>query len=185
MLCPTVRFRSHGTRPPIAPSTVDIDPLWTLAEAAFAMTFISPLLLAIILVGVMGTPLVTRAQNVNCAKPKTLSIAGLGECANQELTAAERQMKRTFQDALAQYTPKAEHSRAHNSATNQQAQWERRMRDNLIASQEAWLKYRKSACGAVSDMYGLGTSAEINVPECKADLTRARIKFLRTYFMNQ
>jgi uncharacterized protein YecT (DUF1311 family) len=146
------------------------------------------LLLTVVLFSLVGTPLVTRAQKVDCAKPKTLSIAGLADCANRELAATEVEMKQTFQEALSQYTPKAEHSRerhgAHNSATNQQAQWERRMRDDLIASQEAWLKYRKSACGAVSDMFGLGTSAEINVPECKADLTRARSKFLRTYFMN-
>lgn len=148
-----------------------------------------PLLLAFVLLSLLGAPTITHAQKVNCAKPKNLSIAAMGECANRELAAADKELKQTFQEVLAQYTPKATQSpmkpELSNSIDSQQMQWNRRMLEVLKSSQEAWLQYRESACRAVRDSYEGGTSAEINVPECKAQLTRERIKFLRTYFLDR
>lgn len=153
------------------------------------MSGTKPLLLAIMLVGFIGAPLAAPAQTVNCAKPKMLSIADLGECANRKLAAAESELDKTFKKALAQYTPKAaqatDTTRVPNSIDGREIEWERRIRDDLKASQIAWLRYRESACGSVSDWYDGGTAAEINVPECKTELTRARIKFLRTYFLSR
>ena len=126
------------------------------------------------------------AQNANCAKlPSTAEQAN---CVNRELVATENELKQTLKDALAQYTLTGEQSRetpaVGSSGRDQQIQWNQRMRDDLNASQQAWLKYRESACGAVGDSYDGGTFAEVAVPLCRADMTRARTKFLRTYFVN-
>lgn len=143
-------------------------------------------LFALILVSLVAMPSNVPTQRSDCAKlPSTAEQA---DCVNRELAATESELKQTLKDALAQYAPAKEQDRktpaVGNSGSDQQIQWNQRMRDDLNTSQQAWLKYRESACRAVGDSYDGGTFGEVAVPLCKADLARARIKFLRGYFVN-
>lgn len=115
------------------------------------------------------------APKQHCGKAS--STAEMAQCAEKELQAAEADMKQALSRAVAQYTPVATERR-----DAQQVAWEQKIRRDLDASQTAWAEYVRVSCGAVADTYDKGTLTEINVPECKAELTRQRAKFLKIYF---
>jgi uncharacterized protein YecT (DUF1311 family) len=108
---------------------------------------------------------------------KGSSTAEMAQCAEDELQAAEAQMRQALSQAVAQYTPLA--SERHDA---QQVAWEQKIRGELNASQAAWADYVRISCGAVADTYDNGTLTEVNVPECKTELMQQRTKFLQIYF---
>jgi uncharacterized protein YecT (DUF1311 family) len=129
------------------------------------------------------------AQKVDCGSPS--STAERANCVNRELQSAESDMNAVFEKALETYTPNSQVQKGWTgpaipkSEQDHQVKWEARMRRDLEASQEAWLKYRATACATVREMYDGGTAAEVDVPGCKADLTESRTIFLRKYFIDQ
>ena len=122
------------------------------------------------------------AQGVDCSSPR--SNADETQCARQELTAAEDDLKLAFAEALRQYsgTIDKKDTTLPKSAATEQGQYEAKMRRALAASQEAFVQYRTAACLSVAQMYEGGSIAELEVASCKAALTRDRSKFLRDYF---
>jgi uncharacterized protein YecT (DUF1311 family) len=124
------------------------------------------------------------AQNDPCAQLK--STAEQSQCVNRQLKSAEHDLKIALDAAIRYYTESEVKNNEKQSLpkTEQDAQirWEKAMVGKLRTSQQAWLKYRESACGTVGLMYDGGTFASVAVPLCKADLTRERTKFLQGYF---
>ena len=113
-----------------------------------------------------------------------MSSADQAQCAEQELTKAEADLNEAFADALQQYsqTGSKTNDALPKSEAREQGQYEARMRNALIASQEIWLRYRTAACKCVAEMYDGGTITASAVPACQAALSRERAKFLRDYF---
>ncbi len=95
-------------------------------------------------------------------------------------------MKIAFDGALAQFVDapwkSKETDQFPKSEREDQIAWNQKMRRSLQASQRAWLAYRVSACGAVSDSAAGGTIADEEVTFCKVGLTKERTKFLNDYF---
>jgi uncharacterized protein YecT (DUF1311 family) len=155
---------------------------WT--EAVHTMSKKSFVFLVLFTVGCLGARPSAIAQHVDCGKAE--STAEQAACADRELSAAEQELKEAFGNALDQYIPSADQKRQTAALPrydrDRQVQWEQRMRRDLNLSQKAWLSYRQSACGTVADMYDGGTITAIAVPLCKAEMTRARAKFLHDYF---
>jgi len=112
--------------------------------------------LAILIVAVCNTlSLAAIAQEFDCGKAPT--TADQYQCASNELSAAERDLENAFADAIQQYTPNADETKENalpQPERDQQAQYERRMRQSLELSQKIWVQYRSAACAAVSEMYG-------------------------------
>jgi len=123
----------------------------------------------------LGTPSHAGTPKQHCGEAS--STAEMAQCAEKELEAAEADMKQALSQAVAQYTPVVS-----ERGDAQQVGWEQKVRSDLNASQAAWADYVRVSCGAVAETYDKGTLAQINVPECKAELTRQRTKFLRDYF---
>jgi uncharacterized protein YecT (DUF1311 family) len=122
------------------------------------------------------------AQKLDCNKP--ISSAEQAECAHQELTAAEADLKEALSGALQQYSESSgkENTPLPKSEEREQRDYDAKMRGSILASQKAWIQYRTAACQSVAMMYDGGTISASAVPSCQAALTRERAKFLRDYF---
>jgi uncharacterized protein YecT (DUF1311 family) len=114
------------------------------------------------------------------------STAEQSECANRQLETAERDLKAMFDATLQPYTESTlktnKRKSLPKSEEQEQVRWEKAMLKKFGASQQAWMKYRDSACGTLEFMYAGGTISSVTVPLCKADLTRERTKFLQDHF---
>jgi uncharacterized protein YecT (DUF1311 family) len=134
----------------------------------------------------IGMPSTAHAQQEDCGTAQ--SNEDRAQCADRELASAEKDLKEAFAQAVDQYASTADRNRETAAVPNhdrdRQVRWEQRMRRDLNLSQKASLDYRQSACGTVAEMYDGGTIAAVGVPLCKAEMTRARTKFLRDYFDN-
>ena len=142
------------------------------------------LLLATLIVAVCNTlPLTAIAQESSCSKaPNT---AEQYQCANNELAAAEQDLENALADALKRYTPKPDDMKENALSPperDQQAEYERRMRQRLELSQKMWLQYQSAACAAVSDFYEGGTMGPTAAALCKVEIAKQRAKFLRDNF---
>ena len=138
-------------------------------------------LMTVILLGVVCQ---ARAQD---AKASYASMAPLEQyqCANHELATADQDLASAFADALQRYTPKADDMKENAPPPperDQQAEYERRMRQRLELSQKIWLQYQSAACAAVSDFYEGGTMGPTAAALCKAEMAKQRAKFLRDNF---
>jgi uncharacterized protein YecT (DUF1311 family) len=142
------------------------------------------LLLATLIVTVCNIlPLTAIAQESNCSKEP--STAEQYQCANHELAIAEQDLENAFTGALQRYTPKADDMKENAlppPERDQQADYERRMRQRLQLSQKIWLQYQSAACAAVSDFYEGGTMGPTAATLCKAEIAKQRAKFLRDNF---
>jgi len=142
------------------------------------------LLLATLIVTVChALPLTAIAQESSCGKAS--SIAEQYQCANHELATAEQDLENAFADAIQRYTPKADDMKENAlppPERDQQAEYERRMRQRLELSQKTWLQYQSAACAAVSDFYEGGTMGPTAAALCKAEIAKQRAKFLRDNF---
>jgi uncharacterized protein YecT (DUF1311 family) len=142
------------------------------------------LLMATLIVAVFNTLTLTAiAQESSCTKAS--STAEQYQCANNELAAAEQDLQSAFADALQRYTPKADDTKEDAPPPpqrDQQADYERRMRQRLETSQKMWLQYQSAACAAVSDFYEGGTMGPTAAALCKAEIAKQRAKFLRENF---
>ncbi len=142
------------------------------------------LLMATLIVAVCNTLTLTAiAQESSCTKAS--STAEQYQCANNELAAAEQDLQSAFADALQRYTPKADDTKEDAPPPpqrDQQADYERRMRQRLETSQKMWLQYQSAACAAVSDFYEGGTMGPTAAALCKAEIAKQRAKFLRENF---
>ncbi len=130
------------------------------------------------------TPLTAPAQKVDCSN--AASSAEQDQCADSVLTMAEADLNTALSDALQSYTPTAD-QRKENAALpkydrDHEAQYEKRMRSDLLESQRIWLQYRAAACATVSDKFDGGTISPSATSLCKTDLTQQRTKFLRDNF---
>jgi uncharacterized protein YecT (DUF1311 family) len=100
------------------------------------------LLLATLIVAVCTTrPLTAIAQESSCEKAP--STAEQYQCANHELSTAEQDLESAFASALQRYTPKADDVKEDSlppHEKNQQAEYERKMRQRLELSQKIWLQ---------------------------------------------
>ena len=141
-------------------------------------------LLATLIVAVCNTlPLTSIAQELDCGKAS--SPAEQYQCANNELSTAERNLEAAFADAIQHYTPNADETKENDlpqPEREQHAQYERKMRQSLELSQKIWLQYRSAACAAVSDVYEGGTMGPTAVALCKAEIAKQRTKFLHENF---
>jgi uncharacterized protein YecT (DUF1311 family) len=142
------------------------------------------LLMATLIVAVFNTLTLTAiAQESSCTKAS--STAEQYQCANNELAAAEQDLQSAFADALQRYTSKADDTKEDAPPPpqrDQQADYERRMRQRLETSQKMWLQYQSAACAAVSDFYEGGTMGPTAAALCKAEIAKQRAKFLRENF---
>lgn len=142
------------------------------------------LLLAALIVALCNTlPLTAIAQESSCGKAS--STAEQYQCANHELATADQDLESAFADALQRYTPKADDMKENAPPPperDQQAEYERRMRQRLELSQKIWLQYQSAACAAVSDFYEGGTMGPTAAALCKAEIAKQRAKFLRDNF---
>jgi uncharacterized protein YecT (DUF1311 family) len=140
--------------------------------------------LVTLIVAVCNTlPLTAIAQKLNCGKGSSTAEQYL--CANQELATAEQDLQNAFADALQRYTPKADDMKENAlppPERDQQAEYERKMRQRLELSQKIWLQYQSAACAAVLDLYEGGTMGPIAATLCKAEIAKQRAKFLRDNF---
>ena len=156
-----------------------VHPVDIMSRICFSTVALLPIL-------ILGKSLPAQS---NCGK--LLSTAEQAECVNQELQVAESEMNAAFETALENFTPNSKVQKSWTgpalpkSEQDDQVKWEARMRQKLRASQEAWLRYRETACATVREMYDGGTIVEVDVPGCKTDLTESRTKFLREYFIEQ
>jgi uncharacterized protein YecT (DUF1311 family) len=125
-----------------------------------------------------------RAQESSCLKAP--SSAEQYQCANNELATAQQDLESAYTDAIQHYTPKADDDANENAPPpperNQQAAYERKMREGLTLSQKIWTQYQSSACAAVNDFYEGGTMGPTAAALCKAEIARQRAKFLRDNF---
>lgn len=141
------------------------------------------LLAALILAVCNALPLTAIAQESSCGKAS--STAEQYQCANHELATADQDLESAFADALQRYTPKADDMKENAPPPperDQQAEYERRMRQRLELSQKIWLQYQSAACAAVSDFYEGGTMGPTAAALCKAEIAKQRAKFLRDNF---
>jgi uncharacterized protein YecT (DUF1311 family) len=141
------------------------------------------LLAALILAVCNALPLTAIAQESSCGKAP--STAEQYQCANHELATADQDLASAFADALQRYTPKADDMKENAPPPperDQQAEYERRMRQRLELSQKIWLQYQSAACAAVSDFYEGGTMGPTAAALCKAEIAKQRAKFLRDNF---
>jgi uncharacterized protein YecT (DUF1311 family) len=141
------------------------------------------LLAALILAVCNALPLTAIAQESSCGKAP--STAEQYQCANHELATADQDLESAFADALQRYTPKADDMKENAPPPperDQQAEYERRMRQRLELSQKIWLQYQSAACAAVSDFYEGGTIGPTAAALCKAEIAKQRAKFLRDNF---
>jgi uncharacterized protein YecT (DUF1311 family) len=141
------------------------------------------LLAALILAVCNALPLTAIAQESSCGKAP--STAEQYQCANHELATADQDLESAFADALQRYTPKADDMKENAPPPperDQQAEYERRMRQRLELSQKIWLQYQSAACAAVSDFYEGGTMGPTAAALCKAEIAKQRAKFLRDNF---
>jgi len=124
----------------------------------------------------------TSAQKIDCGK-LTISAEQV-QCADQELAAAEADLKEALSAALQQYseTPPEEDTPLPKSEEREQRRYDARMRRSLLASQKAWVRYQTAACSSVAVMFEGGTITASEVPLCQAALARERANFLRDYF---
>jgi uncharacterized protein YecT (DUF1311 family) len=140
--------------------------------------------LATLIVAICNTlPLIAIAQESSCSKAS--SSAEQYQCANNELATAEQDLQSAFADAIQRYTPKADDTKENAPPPpqrDQQADYERRMRQRLETSQKMWLQYQSAACAAVSDFYEGGTMGPTAAALCKAEIAKQRAKFLRENF---
>jgi len=125
-------------------------------------------------------PLTAIAQEPDCGKAAT--TAEQYQCANNELSTAERNLDSAFADALQRYTPNADDNDLPQPQRDQHAQYEKKMRQDLDLSQKIWLQYQSAACAAVSDMYESGTMGPTSAALCKAQLAKQRTEFLQNNF---
>lgn len=142
----------------------------------------APMLIVVFLVSNFNLHL--AAQETDC--PAGQTTAENRACAHRHLDEAEAAMKIAFQRALAQFANGPEKPMdaepLPKSERGDEIAWRRRVRSGLLVSQKAWLAYRESACGSVNDLFYMGTIADEEVTFCKADLTKARTKFIEDYF---
>jgi uncharacterized protein YecT (DUF1311 family) len=141
------------------------------------------LLATLIVVVCITLPLTSIAQGVDCGKAP--STAEQYQCANNELSTAERNLEAAFADAIQHYTPNADETKENDlpqPEREQHAQYERKMRQSLELSQKIWLQYRSAACSAVSDLYEGGTMGPTALALCKAEIAKQRAKFLHDNF---
>ncbi len=163
-----------------AHSVEAIDPNGAQAQDGWTVkyTLIFPFL--VMFLATAAPPL--HAQAVDCSSPK--SSAEETECARQELALAEADLKQAFADALHPYSARTEKEvpTLPRSDVREEGKYKAKTRRALIASQEAFIRYRAAACDSVAKMYEGGSITEFAVNSCQAALTRDRSKFLRDYF---
>jgi uncharacterized protein YecT (DUF1311 family) len=109
-------------------------------------------------------------------------------CADLQLRTADADLRSVLRSAIAKYTltgPElAETHRLPKFDRDQQTAWNLRMSQGLTSSQTTWLTYRESACSTVRTMYDTGTMGPVAVTLCKVNITKDRIRFLRSYFLD-
>lgn len=141
-------------------------------------------ILATLIVAVCNIlPFSAIAQQLDCGKAP--STAEQYQCANNALAAAEQDLQSALTDALQRYTPKTDEMKENalpQPERDQQAEYEKHMRQKLEFSQKMWLQYQSAACDAVSDFYEGGAMGPTAGALCKAEIARQRAKFLRDNF---
>src|SRR5579862_8626804 len=128
-------------------------------------------LVTLIAVACSTVPLTSIAQGVDCGKAP--STAEQYQCANNELSTAERDLEAAFADAIRHYTPNADETKEDDLPQPQKANhaaYESKMRQSLELSQKLWLQYRSAACAPVSDLYEGGTMGPTALALCKAEI---------------
>ena len=155
-------------------------------ESGTAMSITNCIFVVVLFMPALASSRAASAQKVDCEKAQ--NTAEQAQCADSELGVAESEMKGAFGHALEVYIPTAQEKKQTAALPkldrDRQTDWERKMLRDLRASQNTWLAYRQSACGAAEDMYDGGTISAVAVGLCRAEMTRAQTKFLRDYFGN-
>jgi uncharacterized protein YecT (DUF1311 family) len=141
-------------------------------------------LLATLTLAVFSTlSLTITAQQMDCSKAAT--TAEQSQCADNELSTAERDLQSAFTEAIQHYSPAADETSENKLPRSQRdshSQYEKTMRDSLELSQKTWLQYRTAACAAVLNIYEGGTMGPVAASLCKAELAKQRARFLRDNF---
>ena len=107
----------------------------------------------------------------------------------QELREAQKEMDSVFNEAVQLFIPtekeKADNAKLPAAERNREGEYGKRMLRDMKVSQEAWLAYRDASCRSVSDFYEDGSGEPNAVASCNLEMTTARTKFLRDFFVIQ
>lgn len=94
-----------------------------------------------------------------------------GECANKKLVQLNKKMNKIYNKALTKLPETAEIEAGQG--------W----KDNLIASQNAWIKYKESDCSLQTELTGANSTwKSTNYINCEVVMTQKRIEQLNEMF---
>ena len=100
----------------------------------------------------------SQTPKVNCENP--ITQADMNNCAALDFKKADQELNSIYQEVISKLSPETKHL--------------------LVAAQKSWISVRDNHCAVYTKLYDRGSMMPLMVNTCKTELTRNRIKELRT-----
>lgn len=127
--------------------------------------------------GLLMFAAIAGAQQKDCGAEQ--SSRGQESCLGDRLADAEQRLQKTWAEVLKETDPADLDPRM-----PEERPWRIRFRRSLLASQRAWLVYRRRECAAERAQFEGGTIAPVEELACRVELTEKRTKLLRDIYLS-